>query len=150
MPKGGRRPGSGNPNWVKGVPRAEQNTGGRPPGRKNRTRSYHVVKKAYESGEPVPLEVMLDLMRYFHKKAGREETEADSEAALKEAGMWAQASAPYMHPRLAAIAAQTGPNAGDTLSALLQAIDGTTTGITNGSDTGESPLEIEQSLHLPN
>ena len=47
-----------------------------------------------------------------------------TESSLREARMLAQAAAPYCHPRLQAIMAQTTLNAGDTLSALLKAIDG--------------------------
>ena len=124
MPRGGRRPGAG-----------------RKPGSGNKKRSYGIVKAAYESGELMPLEFMISEMRRLAAAA--------TEESLREARMLAQAAAPYCHPRLQAIVAQTTLNAGDTLSALLQAIDGTTTGIGNGGATRESPLEAEQSLYLP-
>lgn len=135
MPRGGRRPGSG-----------------RKPGSGNKKRSAALVRKQYESGEKVPLEVMLDLMRYFAEKAARQTTEGECEAALKEAGMWAQAAAPYMHARLAAIDARTTLQTGDTLSALLKAIDGSTTGIAQGllADDldGELALEADEPIHV--
>jgi hypothetical protein len=110
--------------------------------------SHAIVKRAFESGEPVPLEVMLYNMRYFLKKAERQSTEEDVEAALKEAGMWAQASASYMHPRLQAIMAKTTLESGDTLTALLKAIDGSTTGIAAGDEVEESSLEAKPPLHM--
>src|SRR6478752_5377425 len=100
MPRGGRRPNSG-----------------RKPGSGNRKRSAVAVRKAYESGEKVPLEVMLDLMHYWAEKASRQTTEGECEVALREAGMWAQAAAPYMHARLQAIDARTTVQTGDTLAA---------------------------------
>jgi hypothetical protein len=149
MPKGGRRPGAGNPNWKPGKPQDGHGKplGGRPPGRKNSIRSYHTVKKAYESGEPVPLDVMLYCMNYFFKKSKREETEEAAETALKESGTWAMAAARFMHPTLQAIDARTTTESKDTLSALLREIDGSTTGITNG-ESGEPELAAQQLIHV--
>jgi hypothetical protein len=117
MPRGGRRPNSG-----------------RKPGSKNKLRSYAIIKAAFESGEAVPLDVMLGLMRHFWDKAQKQ----SSEDALKEAGMWAQAAAPYMHPRLNAIDSRVMSASGDTLAELLKAIDGVTTGI----DPGWTPKQL--------
>jgi len=104
-----------------------------------------IVRKAYESGEIMPLELMLFEMRRLYAEG--------TEAALKEARMLAQMAAPYCHPRLQAILAQTTPGAQDTLSALLKAIDGSTTGIAQGlldadDADGESALEAEQLIHV--
>jgi len=96
------------------------------------------LKAAFESGEVMPLDVMLSEMRRRYNEG--------TDESLKEASTLAQAAAPYCHPRLQAIMAQTTLQAGDTLSALLRAIDGTTTGIkgllSNGA-AGEPALEAE-------
>jgi hypothetical protein len=127
VPRGGRRPNSG-----------------RRPGSTNKKKSYAIVKAAFASGEPVPLEVMLEIMR-FH---WREWEKGGDKADLKEAGMLAQAAAPYMHPRLAAIDQRSTLEAGDTLSALLRQIDGKSLGITNGAASG-SPLATGELVHMP-
>jgi hypothetical protein len=114
---------------------------GRPPGSPNKKASAEILTKAFAEGI-MPLELLIREMRRMYAEG--------TESSLREARMLAQAAAPYCHPRLQAIMAQTTLDAGDTLSALLKAIDGKTTGITNGSDTGKSPLEAEQSLYLPN
>ena len=126
MPRGGRRPGAG-----------------RKPGTNNRKRSYAVVKAAFDSGEPVPLEVMIEIMRFNW----REWEKTGDEAHMKEAGMWAQASAPYMHARLQAIHSRTTMEAGDTLSALLRSIEGGTTGIARGLATSRPTLALEQRVY---
>jgi hypothetical protein len=77
-------------------------------------------------------------MRYFWNKAKRLSLEEDVEAAIKESGMWAQASAPFMHPRLNSIDSRTMVTSGDTLAELLKAIDGATTGI----DPGWTPKRL--------
>jgi hypothetical protein len=128
MPRGGRRPGSG-----------------RKPGSPNGKRGEVIVRKAYESGEIMPLELMISEMRRLYAEG--------TEAALREARLLAQAAAPYCHPRLQAILAQTAPGAQDTLSALLKAIDGSTTGIAQGllvadDDAGESALEAGELIHV--
>jgi hypothetical protein len=125
MPRGGRRPGSG-----------------RKPGSQNKKKSYAIVKAAFASGEPVPLEVMLQIMRFHWREWEKDGDKTD----LKEAGMWAQASAPYMHPRLQAIDQRSTVEAGDTLSALLRSIDGTTTGIGRGLTVSRPLLEAQQPL----
>jgi hypothetical protein len=112
--------------------------------------SYAVIKAAFESGEEVPLENMLFLMRHFKRKAlnlSEQGELQEAEAALKESGMWAQACAPYMHPRLNSIDSRTTMEAGDTLQQLLRAIDGTTIGIADGA-ASEPALEVEPSLSL--
>src|SRR6476646_1733719 len=124
MPKGGRRPGAG-AEWRQHQEPGNgghKPRGGRPPGRKNSIRSYHTIKAAYESGEPVPLDVMLYCMNYFFKKSKKEETEELAEIALKESGTWAMAAARFMHPTLQAIDARTTTESKDTLSALLRDI----------------------------
>jgi hypothetical protein len=74
-----------------------------------------------------------------------------TEDGNREACMLAQAAAPYCHPRLQAIMQQTNVEAGDTLAALLKAIDGTTTGIKGLSGpAGEPALEAEPPVSLPN
>ena len=113
---------------------------GRPPGSPNKKASAEILTKAFAEGI-MPLELLIREMRRMYAEG--------TESSLREARMLAQAAAPYCHPRLQAIMAQTTLNAGDTLSELLKAIDGRTTGITNGAD-GEPPLEAEQPLLLPN
>jgi hypothetical protein len=126
MPRGGRRPGAG-----------------RKPGRQNKRKSYEIVKAAFESGEAMPLEVMLQSMR-FH---WRQWEESADKADLKEAGMLAQAAAPYCHARLQAIDTRTTVEAGDTLANLLRQIDGTSTGIARGLAVSRPLLAIEQPLY---
>jgi len=103
-----------------------------------------IVRQAYESGEVMPLELMISEMRRLYAEG--------TEAALKEARRLAQMAAPFCHPRLQAILAQTAPGAQDTLSALLKAIDGSTTGIAQGlladDSDGESEMATEQSLYV--
>ena len=128
MPRGGRRPGSG-----------------RKPGSPNRKRGEVIVRKAYESGEIMPLELMIDEMRRLYAEG--------TEASLREARMLAQAAAPYCHPRLAAIMASTTSADKDTLSQLLRQIDGKTTGIAQGlldadDADGESALEAGELIHV--
>jgi hypothetical protein len=123
MPKGGRRPGAG-----------------RKPGSGSKKKSAAILTKAFAEGI-MPLELLIREMRRMYA--------AGDESSLREARMLAQAAAPYCHPRLQAIMAQTTLNAGDTLSELLKAIDGTTTGIGNGAD-GEPALAPQQPLLLPN
>jgi hypothetical protein len=53
-----------------------------------------MLRQEYEGGKAMPLEVMLDLMRYHLKLWQDKGDDADK----REAGMWAQASAPYVHP----------------------------------------------------
>ncbi len=121
--RGGRRPGAG-----------------RKPGSGNKKRSHAILKAAFESGEVMPLDVMLSEMRRCYYDG--------TDESLKEARMLAQAAAPYCHPRLQAIMAQTTLQAGDTLSALLRAIDGSTTGIADSDEIEELPLEAKSPLHL--
>jgi hypothetical protein len=128
MPRGGRRPGSG-----------------RKPGSPNRKRGEVILRKAYESGKIMPLELMISEMRRLFAEGTPE--------ALREARMLAQAAAPYCHPRLQAILASTTSTDRDTLSQLLRQIDGKTTGIAQGlldadDADGESALEAEQLIHL--
>ena len=127
MPRGGRRPGSG-----------------RKPGSPNGKRGEVIVRKAYESGQIMPLELMISEMRRLFAEGTPE--------ALREARMLAQAAAPYCHPRLQAILASTTITDRDTLSQLLRQIDGKTTGIAQGLLTddsdGESEMATEQSLYV--
>src|ERR1700732_490728 len=118
MPRGGRRPGAG---------RKKRSS--------NKKRGAALVKREYESGEVMPLELMLSEMRRLANEG--------TDASLKEARLLAQAAAPYCHPRLQAVMASVTAR-GDTLSALLREIDGRTTGIANGSDDGEPMLEVKQ------
>jgi hypothetical protein len=127
MPRGGRRPGSGR-------------KPGRKPGSGNKKRSAVILRQEYDSGKIMPLEVQLEAMRlYWAEWIGSGDREA-----LKEATTLAQAAGPYCHPRLQAIDQRTTMEAGDTLAALLKAIDGSTTGLqgllTNGN-AGEPALE---------
>ena len=128
MPRGGRRPGAG-----------------RKPGKQNRRKSYEIVKAAFASGDAMPLEVMLQSMRFHWREWEKSADKTD----LKEAGMLAQAAAPYCHARLQAIDTRTTVEAGDTLSALLRTIDGTSTGIARGLAVSRPLLAIEQPLHDP-
>jgi len=75
MPRGGRRPGSG-----------------RKPGSGNKKRSEVILRKAFGTGEIMPLELMISEMRRLFAEG--------TEEALKEARMLAQMAAPYCHPRL--------------------------------------------------
>jgi hypothetical protein len=91
MPRGGRRPGSGP----------------KPRTRPTRTKySAAIVKKAIAEGKALPLDVMLFAMDHYFQKATEVEGVVD-ETAMREASLIAQAAAPYCHPRLNAIAAQT-------------------------------------------
>ena len=128
MTRGGRRPGSG-----------------RKPGSPNRKRGEVILRKAYESGEIMPLELMISEMRRLFAEGTPE--------ALREARMLAQAAAPYCHPRLQAILASTTSTDRDTLSQLLRQIDGKTTGIAQGlldadDADGESAMEAGELIHV--
>jgi hypothetical protein len=149
MPKGGRRPGAGNPDfagpdnpqklnpWQKDETRPK---GGRPKGSKNLKSSYRILKDLYGSGELMPLDFMISEMRRLAKEA--------TDDSLREARMLAQAAAPYCHPRLQAIMAKTTLESGDTLTALLRAIDGSTTGISDCEEPEEPTLAIGSPIHV--
>lgn len=144
MPKGGRRPGAGPPLGSHNNPSGKAkpdgpNKGGRPKGSKNLKSSYRILKELYGSGELMPLDFMISEMRRLAAEA--------TEESLREARMLAQASAPYCHPRLQAIVAKT-VEGGDTLTALLQAIDGTSTGIADREEFEEPSLASKQLIHL--
>jgi hypothetical protein len=125
VPKGGRRPGAGPPLGSHNNPSGKGKPAGpgRPKGSKNLKSSYRILKELYGSGELMPLDFMISEMRRLAQEA--------TDDSLREARMLAQAAAPYCHPRLQAIVAKT-VEGGDTLTALLKAIDGTTTGIAIG------------------
>jgi hypothetical protein len=72
-----------------------------------------------------PLEVMLRTMR--------EQWELGTEEGRKRACEIAKDAAPYVHPRLSTIEQNTTLR-GDTLSQLMAAIDGRTTGIATGAE----------------
>src|SRR5262245_50017381 len=109
MARGGKRPGAGRKCGV--------------PSQKTINR-LKVAEQAAACGI-TPLELMLKNMRALWKE-GTKESKA---AACKIAND----AAPYVHPRLAAIEQKTTLETGDTLSALMQAIDGNTTGIRSGT-----------------
>jgi hypothetical protein len=140
MPKGGRRPNSG----CKWMHHQEPGKGGRKPGRKpgsgNKLKSAEIIAREFEAGI-MPLELLLHEMRRLYRIGDDE--------SLREARMLAQASAPYCHPRLAAVMQETTMRSGDTLAQLLELIDGTTTGIADG-EIGEPQLAIEPPVSLPN
>jgi hypothetical protein len=120
--RGGKRPGAGRP---KGKP--SQKTIAR----------LKIAEHATAEGI-TPLDVMLQTMRALWDQ--------DTAEAKLAACEIAKDAAPYIHPRLSAIEQNTTLK-GDTLSALMAAIDGRTTGIADGADpAGESPLAPEQSL----
>ena len=103
------------------------------------------MRKSFVTGEIMPLELMISEMRRLFVEGTPE--------SLREARMLAQAAAPYCHPRLQAIMASVSPGAQDTLSALLKAIDGKTTGIAQGllvsdDDAGEQTLEAGELIHV--
>lgn len=67
------------------------------------TKTREIADRASKSGV-VPLEVMLDAMRFFHGKAS--EAHASAEVAMTNyrlAADIAKDAAPYMHPKLASI-----------------------------------------------
>jgi hypothetical protein len=149
MPKGGRRPGTGNPNWKRDPEAARADgakggcpKGGRPVGSSNKRRAYRIVKEAWDTGI-MPLEVILREMRRSYALG--------TDEGNREACMLAQAAAPYCHPRLQAIDTRTTVEAGDTLAALMREIDGKTTGIAGLLTNAREPeVEAEQPLPLPN
>ncbi len=94
MPRGGKRPGSG-----------------RPRGKGNK-RTREAVARA-ESGGIMPLDVMLDAMRRFHK--------ARDYAAAAEI---AKDAAPYVHPRLAAVTHRGDAEAPLSLRIVKEIVDG--------------------------
>ena len=96
-------------------------------------------EELYGSGEIMPLDFMISEMRRLAAEA--------TDDLLREARMLAQAAAPYCHPRLQAIVAKT-VEGGDTLTALLKAIDGTTLGIDGGDEFEELALEAKQLIHV--
>ena len=122
MPRGGRRPGAGR---KPGIP--SQKTINR----------LKIAEQGAAAGI-TPLEVMLNNMRRLYDE-GRAE-------AWTQACRIAADAAPYVHPRLSAIEQKATIDAGDTLAALMQVIDGSTTGIRTGEEADGSPLAPEQSL----
>lgn len=124
MARGGRRPGAG-----------------RKPGSGNKKRSEAILKREYASGDVMPLDLMLSEMRRLAKEG--------SDCGLREARALAQAAAPYCHPRLQAIDTRNTIEAGDTLSALLRMIDGSSTGIARGLAVSRPPLASQQPVFDP-
>ena len=120
--RGGKRPGAGRP---KGKP--SQKTIAR----------LKIAERATAEGI-TPLEVMLRTMRALWDQ--------DTADAKLAACSIAKEAAPYLHPRLSAIEQNTTLK-GDTLSELMRAIDGRTTGIADGADpAGEPQVAPEQPL----
>ncbi len=74
--------------------------GGRQKGSGNK-KTREIAEKAAESGI-TPLEVMIEAMRFHHRRAQKANDEKKGEH-LKEAATMAEKAAPYMHPRLAAV-----------------------------------------------
>jgi hypothetical protein len=116
--RGGKRPGAGRP---KGKP--SQKTIAR----------LKIAEQATAEGI-TPLDVMLRTMRALWDQ--------DTAEAKLAACEIAKDAAPYIHPRLSAIEQNTTLK-GDTLSELMRAIDGRTTGI---DEAGEPPVEAEQPI----
>ena len=106
---GGSRPGSGRP-------RGSQN--------KRTQARLKIVEHAAAEGI-TPLEVMLQTMRALWAEG--------SDDSRLAACKIAEDAAPYVHPRLSAVEQKTTFE-GDTLAALMQAIDGRTTGIRTGNE----------------
>ena len=102
--RGGKRPGAGRP---KG--KSSQKTIAR----------LRIAEQATAKGI-TPLDVMLQTMRALW-----DQDTADAKLAALQI---AKEAAPYFHPRLSAIEQNTTLK-GDTLSELMRAIDGRTTGI---------------------
>jgi hypothetical protein len=116
--RGGRRPGAGR---KPGVPSQK---------------TINRLKMAEEAaaGGTTPLEVMLRTMRALWDEG--------TDEARKQACKIASDAAPYVHPRLSTIEQNTTLR-GDTLSQLMAAIDGRTTGIATGAEEekGEPTLQ---------
>lgn len=99
---------------------------GRKPGAATR-RTRAVAERASATGL-TPLDVMLDVMRFQHALA-RSEMEKGEEArvnvvaaAMSAAVAAARDAAPYMHPRLAPVAAQGAETADDTARRIREAV----------------------------
>ena len=122
MPRGGRRPGAGR---KPGIP--SQKTINR----------LKIAEQGAAAGI-TPLEVMLNNMRRLYDEGTAE--------AWTQACRIAADAAPYVHPRLSVIEQKATIDAGDTLAALMQVIDGSTTGIRTGEEADGSPLASEQSV----
>jgi hypothetical protein len=78
---------------------------GRKEGTANK-RTREIADKAIEQGIS-PLEVMLEAMRFHYDKAQEEGTEKGDH--LKAAAAMAEKAAPYIHPRLAPVDKDGGP-----------------------------------------
>jgi hypothetical protein len=115
MPRGGRRPGAGRPGRPKGSVCAK-------------TKARLEMARLAAEGGISPLDMMIQY--------ARERWDAGDK---KEACRIAEAAAPYIHPRLSTIQQNTKLE-GDTLSALMRAIDGKTIGIADGTEPDESSV----------
>ncbi|MBA9063908.1 hypothetical protein GGQ91_003309 [Methylobacterium fujisawaense] len=99
---------------------------GRKPGAATQ-RTRAVAERASATGL-TPLDVMLDVMRFQHTLARSEmDKGADARPAILADAMTralnaARDAAPYMHPRLAPVAAQGGETAGDTARKIREAV----------------------------
>src|SRR6516165_629006 len=101
-------------------PRSENS--GRKPGRPNkRTVARQQLASAAAEQGIMPLEVMLERMRYYfwvfdrELQKGKEADPAIIDGALKAASESAKDAAPYIHPRLSAV-----EHSGDKVSVLAQ------------------------------
>ncbi len=76
--------------------------GGRTKGTANK-KTREIADKAAQSGV-TPLEVMIEAMRHHYELSQDENLKGDKSENLKAAAAMAEKAAPYIHPRLSAIA----------------------------------------------
>jgi hypothetical protein len=96
-----------------------------------RIRTIDIIKDAINDGKPLPLQVMLEAMWDFRRRAAEadaRQNDAEATAMLRSMLNSAIAAAPYCHPKLGAIPANQGldPEGGAVLSAhaVMEALKG--------------------------
>lgn len=137
------------------MPRRGRRLGaGRPPGRpNNKTVARREFASAAAGQEITPLELMLKRMRFYNSVVDLELEKGKSadrqmiDRALREAAEAAKDAAPYLHPRLSAIAhVDKDMESQSALRRLLTEIDGTSRGLPNQEELAKldrsSPREI--------
>jgi hypothetical protein len=135
-----------------GKPRMKGGHGGKRPGAGNKhgSKVRRWRKDALESSEKLgtrPVDVLLAGQDYFYSRyldAVSNGTQAEAAKALKEAIAAAEAAAPYIHPRLQAVAMKTETI--NPLIELLRFIDGKSRGLNGHAST---PL-IETTASIQN